>query len=188
MDGHFVPNITFGPFIIKSIIKASKKTGNFKFDAHLMIENPDKYIKDFADSGVDLITVHTESLIHTDRTISLIKSYGKKVGLAFNPATPCNNLEYLIENLDLVLIMTVNPGFGGQKFINYTLKKIEKIKEIALKYNPNLIVEVDGGVNKKNIKSLYNAGADLFVAGSAVFNNSDRKQALKELTEKVNSE
>jgi len=185
MDGAFVPNITFGPLIIKGIVKAANTVGNFKFDSHLMINNPDKYIENFAKAGSDIITVHSEALIHTDRTISLIKSFGKKAGLALNPATPCNSLKYIIQKLDLVLVMTVNPGFGGQSFIDYTLKKIERIKKMAIEYNPELIIEVDGGVKKENIKSIYDAGADLFVAGSSVFGKKSRVKAIEDLENEI---
>jgi len=185
MDGAFVPNITFGPLIIKGIVKAANRVGDFKFDTHLMINNPDNYIKDFASAGSDIITVHSEAVTHLDRTISLIKSFDKKAGLALNPATPCNILKYIIQKLDLVLVMTVNPGFGGQSFIDYTLKKIERIKKMALEYNPELIIEVDGGVKKENIKSIHDAGADLFVAGSSVFGKKDRAAAIRELEDSI---
>ncbi len=185
MDGSFVPNITFGPLIIKGIVKAANSVGSFKFDSHLMINNPDNYIESFVKAGSDIITVHSEALTHIDRTISLIKSFDKKAGLALNPATPCSVLKYIIQKLDLVLVMTVNPGFGGQSFIDYTLQKIERIKKMALEYNPNLIIEVDGGVKKENIKSIYDAGADLFVAGSSVFGKTDRAKAIRDLEKEV---
>jgi ribulose-phosphate 3-epimerase len=181
MDGAFVPNITFGPIIIKGIVKAASEVGNFKFDTHLMINNPDNYIEDFAKAGSDIITVHAEALTHIDRTISLIKSFDKKAGLSLNPATPCNVLKYVIQKLDLVLVMSVNPGFGGQSFIEYTLEKIRRIKKLADEYNPNLIIEVDGGIKKENIKSVYDAGANLFVAGSSVFGKQNRIEAINDL-------
>jgi len=185
MDGAFVPNITFGPLIIKGIVKAAKQLGDFKFDTHLMINNPDKYIKDFALAGSDIITVHSEALTHIDRTISLIKSFDKKAGLALNPATPVNVLEYVIRNLDMVLVMSVNPGFGGQSFIDYSLEKIAKIREMANKYNPNLVIQVDGGITSQNIKSVYDAGANLFVAGSSVFKYENRVKAVEDLNKAI---
>ncbi len=185
MDGAFVPNITFGPIIIKGIVKAAKEVGNFKFDTHLMINNPDKYIKDFALAGSDIITVHAEALTHIDRTISLIKSFDKQAGLALNPATPCNILKYVIRNWDMVLVMSVNPGFGGQSFIDYTLDKISRIRKLADEYNPELIIQVDGGITSFNIKSIYDAGAILFVAGSSVFKKDDRVKAVEDLNKAI---
>jgi len=185
MDGAFVPNITFGPIIINGIVKAAKEFGDFKFDTHLMINNPDNYIKQFALAGSDIITVHAEALTHIDRTISLIKSFDKMAGLALNPATPCNILKYVIRNLDMVLVMSVNPGFGGQSFIEYTLEKIARIRKLADEYNPDLIIQVDGGITTNNIKSIYEAGANLFVAGSSVFKKDDRIKAVKDLNKAI---
>jgi len=181
MDGDFVPNITFGPFIVKSIVNAGNSIKEFKYDTHLMIKNPDNYIKDFIDAGSSIITVHAETVDHLDRTISLIKDLGGMAGVALNPATPCNILKYIIQKIDLVLVMTVNPGFGGQSFIPYTIEKIEKIRKLADEYNPNLIIEVDGGINKDNINRISKAGANLFVAGSAVFKNKNRIDSIKTL-------
>jgi len=186
MDGIFVPNITFGPIIVKSIVKTSKSIKKFIFDTHLMIKEPERYIKNFAEAGSDIITVHEEATIHLDRTVSLIKSFGIKAGVALNPSTSVNNLKYIMNKLDLILIMSVNPGFGGQKFIDYTLDKIEEVKKLRDEINPELIIEVDGGINRENIKRVYNAGADLFVAGSSVFNADNRKESIKILMKEVN--
>ena len=179
MDGLFVPNITFGPMIVKSIVKTANEIGDFKFDTHLMIKNPDKYIEDFVKAGSNIVTVHQESTLHLDRTVSLIKDLGVKAGVAINPSTPCSVLKNIIKKLDLILIMTVNPGFGGQKFIDYTLEKIIEVKKMKDEYNPDLIIEVDGGINENNIGRVYEAGAELFVAGSSVFKAEDRGKKLK---------
>ncbi len=165
MDGNFVPNITIGADIVKSIRKYSNKT----FDVHLMINNPDNFIEDFAKSGADIITIHAESTIHLDRSIELIKKTGKKVGISLVPSTNENILDYILEKIDLILVMTVNPGFGGQKFISSQLKKIENIREKVTKNNLNIDLQVDGGINKDTINSVKNAGANVFVAGSAIF-------------------
>lgn len=181
MDGHFVPNITLGPPVIKSIVKALSPMKKFIFDTHLMITNPEHYIKDFAQAGSDIIVIHQEATIHLDRTIQLIKSYGKKAGIALNPATPVDTIQHLLPQLDLVLIMSVNPGFGGQSFIPYTLEKVAKIKAWADQHNPNLLIQVDGGIKADNIKMVANAGANLFVAGSAVFGAEDSFKAVQAL-------
>ncbi|SFC72598.1 ribulose-phosphate 3-epimerase [Clostridium uliginosum] len=165
MDGCFVPNISFGFPVIKSIRNRTTKV----FDVHLMIENPSKYIDEFIGSGADLITVHYEADKHIDRTIQYIKSQGKKAGVSLNPGTPTMVLKDLIPQLDMVLIMSVNPGFGGQKFIPYTLEKIKEVKELSEKLNPSLLIEVDGGIDQYNVKSVIEAGANVIVAGSAVF-------------------
>lgn len=169
MDGHFVPNITLGPGIVKSIRPHSDKT----FDVHLMIENPDLYISEFVKAGADIITVHQEACVHLNRTIQNIKEHGAKVGVAINPATSEKTLEYVLEELDMVLVMTVNPGFGGQKFIPETLKKIENLANRISKKNLQLDIEVDGGVNRQTIKEVLDAGANIIVAGSAIFNAED---------------
>ena len=178
MDGSFVPNISFGLPVIKSIRNRTDKL----FDVHLMIENPSNYIDDFIEAGADIITVHYEADKHIDRTINYIKSKGKKAAISLNPGTPTWVLKDLIANLDMVLIMSVNPGFGGQKFIPYTLDKIREIKELSNKLNPSLLIEVDGGIDKDNVKLVIEAGANVIVAGSAVFNGgeiSDNIKALK---------
>jgi ribulose-phosphate 3-epimerase len=178
MDGKFVPNITFGNTIIKDIRKSCK----LQFDIHLMIEEPQRFIEDFAKFG-DIITIHYESDRHLDRAVNYIKSLGKKAGLAINPATPVNNIQHLIKELDLVLIMTVNPGFGGQSFIPYTLDKIKEVKSLSNKYNPNLLIEVDGGISSDNIKQVIDAGANVIVAGSSVFKDNNMEANIKKLKE-----
>ncbi|MVX64533.1 ribulose-phosphate 3-epimerase [Clostridium chromiireducens] len=178
MDGSFVPNISFGFPVIKSIRNRTDKI----FDVHLMINNPGNYIDDFIEAGADIITVHYEADRHIDRTINYIKSKGKKAAISLNPGTPTSVLKDLIANLDMVLIMSVNPGFGGQKFIPYCLDKIKEIKELSNKVNPSLLIEVDGGVDKTNVREVIEAGANVIVAGSAVFNGgeiSDNIRALR---------
>lgn len=178
MDGHFVPNITFGPKFIKDIRKYSEKT----FDAHLMIDNPDLYIKDFAQAGCDIISIQYESVIHLDRTISQIKTFEKKAGLVLNPTTSENVLEYIIDKLDLILVMTVNPGFGGQQFLSNQLKKIERIRKMIEKTGKNIDLEVDGGINNITAKDVKNAGANVLVSGSYIFNNKNNyKEAIESL-------
>lgn len=178
MDGSFVPNISFGFPVIKSIRNRTDKI----FDVHLMINNPGNYIDDFIEAGADIITIHYEADRHIDRTINYIKSKGKKAAISLNPGTPTSVLKDLIPNLDMVLIMSVNPGFGGQKFIPYCLDKIKEIKELSNKVNPSLLIEVDGGVDKTNVREVIEAGANVIVAGSAVFNGgeiSDNIRALR---------
>lgn len=165
MDGSFVPNITIGPMIIKAVRNHSSKI----FDVHLMINNPDLFIKDFADAGSDIITIHHESTIHLDRTIELIKSFGKKAGVSIVPSTHEDVLDYIIDKVDLILVMTVNPGFGGQKFLSSQLKKIENIRNKIIKSGKDIDLEVDGGINKDTAKLVINAGANVLVAGSAIF-------------------
>jgi len=177
MDGSFVPNISFGLPVIKSIRNRTSKV----FDVHLMINNPGNYIDDFIEAGADIITVHYEADRHIDRTINYIKSKGKKAAVSLNPGTPTSVLKDLIANLDMVLIMSVNPGFGGQKFIPYCLNKIREIKELSNKVNPSLLIEVDGGVDKTNVREVIEAGANVIVAGSAVFNGGDISDNIKAL-------
>ncbi|MBE6070947.1 MAG: ribulose-phosphate 3-epimerase [Clostridium butyricum] len=169
MDGNFVPNISFGLPVIKSIRNRTEKI----FDVHLMIENPSRYIDDFIEAGADIITIHYEADKHIDRSINYIKSKGKKAAISLNPGTPVSVLKDLIPSLDMVLIMSVNPGFGGQKFISYSLNKIREIKQLSEKYNPSLLIEVDGGIDQNNVKEVIEAGANVIVAGSAVFNNGN---------------
>ena len=165
MDGHFVPNITFGAPVVKAVRSATKKV----FDVHLMIEPVSAFIPDFVKAGADLITVHAEADKHLDRLIQLIKSFGVKAGVALNPSTPENVIEYVLDKIDLVLVMTVNPGFGGQSFIPAQLEKMRRIKKMI--GDRPIKLEVDGGVNPETAKSCIEAGADVLVAGSAVFNN-----------------
>lgn len=177
MDGAFVPNISFGLPVIKAVRDRTDKV----FDVHLMIANPSMYIDDFIEVGADLITIHYEADKHIDRTIDYIKSKGKKAAISINPGTPTILLKDLISKLDMVLIMSVNPGFGGQKFIPYSLDKIREVKEMKDKLNPSLLIEVDGGIDKTNVKSVIDAGVNVIVAGSAVFNNGDIKENIKSL-------
>lgn len=169
MDGHFVPNITLGPGLVKSL----RKDVNMVFDAHLMIENPDNYIKDFVDAGCDLIVVHQEACKHLHRTIQNIKSYNVKAGVALNPATPIETIKHVIEDVDMVLIMTVNPGFGGQSFIEGMIPKIEELKKLIDDRNLNVDIQVDGGIKPSNVDKVVKAGANIIVAGSAIFNSDD---------------
>lgn len=165
MDGMFVPQISFGMPVIKSLRPLTNKT----FDVHLMIEEPDRYIADFKKAGADIITVHAEATRHLDRTIQLIKSTNAKAGVSLNPSTPLSVLEWVLPSVDMVLIMSVNPGFGGQAFIPYSLEKIRQLKEMIDSKGLNIDIEVDGGVNKDNAKELIEAGTNVLVAGSAVF-------------------
>ena len=171
MDGAFVPNISFGFPVIKSIRDKTDKI----FDVHLMVENPSRYIDEFINVGSDIITIHYEAEKHIDRAIDYIKSKGKKAGISLNPGTPTFVIKDLIHKLDLVLIMSVNPGFGGQKFIPYAIDKVREIKEMSKGINDELLIEVDGGVDKTNARALIEAGANVLVAGSAVFNGGDLK-------------
>src|SRR5690554_3576743 len=178
MDGNYVPNITFGPGILKSIRPYSKQI----FDTHLMLKNPEKYNDTFAKAGSDIITVHIEIVKHLDSVIEQIKKAGCKAGVALNPATHLSNIEYILEKLDLVLLMTVNPGFGGQEFIPYMYKKIRNLREIIDKRNLKVKLEIDGGVNAFNIKKIADTGVDIIVAGSAIFENSDPAKILGKLS------
>ncbi|MDP4144693.1 MAG: ribulose-phosphate 3-epimerase [Bacillota bacterium] len=177
MDGKFVPNISFGAPIMKSIREKCK----LPFDVHLMIEEPARYIEDFAKAGADIITVHYEADRHIDRTINYIKSFGKKAGVALNPGTPVSVLVNIIENVDMILIMSVNPGFGGQKYINYCGDKIKEVRALIDQSGRNIMLEVDGGIGCDNIGEVVNCGANVIVAGSAVFNNSDINSNIKKL-------
>lgn len=175
MDGAFVPNISFGIPVIKSIRKCTDKV----FDVHLMIEEPVRYIKDFADAGADLITVHYEACKHLDRTIQAIKECGKKAGVVLNPATPVSVLDDILDSLDMVLLMSVNPGFGGQSYIPYVTNKIRKLRSMIDERGLNIDIEVDGGVTTDNVRELMDAGANVFVAGSAVFKGDPRANIAK---------
>jgi len=177
MDGHFVPNITIGPLVVDGLRPVTDKP----FDVHLMIENPDLYIPEFARVGSDIITVHQEAVPHLHRTVQLIKSLGKKAGVSINPATPVCTLESILDELDLVLVMTVNPGFGGQSFIESCLPKIAALRQMIDRRGLNVELEVDGGVKADNINRIAEAGADVFVAGSAVFNSEDYQSTISAL-------
>ena len=175
MDGHFVPNISFGAPILNAL---KGKTSLF-MDVHLMIETPDRYIEDFVKAGADLINVHVEACTHLHRTIQLIKSFGVKAAVTLNPATPLNVLDEILPELDMVLLMSVNPGFGGQSYIQATTDKIKRLKQMIIERNPSCEIEVDGGVNLKNVKEVVDAGADVVVAGSAIFNTDNIMDTAK---------
>lgn len=177
MDGHFVPNITIGPLIVE----AARKVTGLTLDVHLMIENPDLYIPEFAAAGADIIVVHAEATNHLHRSLQLIKSLGKKAGVSLNPATPLNVLDYVLGDLDLVLLMTVNPGFGGQSFIEACLPKIHALRSMLDQCGSEAELEVDGGVKPTNIAKISHAGADVFVAGSAVFGATDYAATITEM-------
>ncbi|WP_106498561.1 ribulose-phosphate 3-epimerase [Lentibacillus sp. Marseille-P4043] len=175
MDGHFVPNITIGPLIVESI----KPKTTLPLDVHLMIENPDAFIPMFASTGASIITVHQEACPHLHRTIQLIKSQGVKAGVVINPATPAEMIKQVLPDVDLVLLMTVNPGFGGQSFISHVVPKIKQIADWRDELGLSFEIEIDGGVNVDTAKRCTDAGADVLVAGSAVFNKDDRQQAIQ---------
>ena len=177
MDGHFVPNITIGPPVVASI----KKTARVPLDVHLMIDDPDKYIQSFADAGSDIITVHAEATVHLHRTVHLIRTLGAKAGVALNPATPLANVEQVIGDIDLLLIMTVNPGFGGQKFIESMLPKIRDARDMIDRVSPDVLLEVDGGITLQNIATVKEAGIDIFVAGSSIFLSGNYGQTIKKM-------
>lgn len=177
MDGHFVPNITIGPLIVDAIRPITK----LPLDVHLMIEDPDSYIEAFANAGADYITVHAEACRHLHRTVHFIKSFGVKAGVVLNPATPVNMIEHVIEDIDMVLLMSVNPGFGGQKFIPSVLPKIAAVKKLADAKGLNIEIEVDGGVNEETAQLCIEAGANVLVAGSAIYNQKDRAAAIAAL-------
>jgi ribulose-phosphate 3-epimerase len=177
MDGHFVPNITIGPLVVEAV----RKVTSLPLDVHLMIADPDRYIADFAAAGADIIVFHAEATPHMHRTIQLIKSLGKKAGVSLNPATPLNCLDYVLDELDLVLLMTVNPGFGGQSFIEACFPKIHALRGMLDKRGLETELEVDGGVKTSNIALISHAGADVFVAGSAVFGSPDYAAMIAEL-------
>ncbi|WP_196895959.1 ribulose-phosphate 3-epimerase [Aureivirga marina] len=177
MDGVFVPNISFGMPVIKAINKHAKKT----MDVHLMIVDPDRYIKQFKEVGADILTVHYETCPHLHRTVQAIRAEGMKVGISLNPHTPVSVLEDILADIDLVLIMSVNPGFGGQSFIETTYKKVRQLDAMRKEFNPELIIEVDGGVTDQNIEKLGEAGANAFVAGSFVFNSENPSETIKKL-------
>lgn len=179
MDGHFVPNITIGPPVVKSIKKVTK----LPLDVHLMISDPDKYIPAFADAGATILTVHTESTIHLDRTLNFIRSQNVMVGVSLNPATPVSAVEHVLGLADMLLIMTVNPGFGGQKFIPYTVEKIRQARLLIAARNYSCAIEVDGGIDTATVPTVVKAGAEVLVAGSAIFKAPDPGQKVRELLE-----
>jgi ribulose-phosphate 3-epimerase len=177
MDGHFVPNITFGPAVVAAIRPHTKLT----IDVHLMIDDPDAYIPAFAKAGADYICAHVEASRHLHRTVQLIKESGAKAGVVLNPATPLNTLDWVLEDLDYVLLMSVNPGFGGQKFIPSSLERIRRVREMITASGGEILIQVDGGVNPTTIADVARAGCDVFVAGSAVFGKDDYKATIADL-------
>jgi ribulose-phosphate 3-epimerase len=181
MDGHFVPNITIGPMIVEGLRKITK----LPLDVHLMIENPDKYLQDFASAGADYITVHAEATAHLHRTVQCIKESGVKAGVSLNPATQLCSLDYILTDLDMVLLMSVNPGFGGQKFIPSALDKIRKLRGMINDRNLSVLIEIDGGVKLDDAPEIAAAGADILVMGSAFFGSGDYAAFMKKLGEKL---
>lgn len=177
MDGFFVPNITFGPGLIQSLRRHSQLV----FDVHLMIEQPDRYLQDFYQAGADIITVHAEACTHLHRTVQSIKQLGAKAGVALNPATPLNSIEYILPDVDMVLLMTVNPGFGGQAFIENVVPKINRLKELVNTLDKQVDIEVDGGINQETAARVVRAGANVLVAGSYVFKSSGVEEAVRSL-------
>jgi len=177
MDGHFVPNLTIGPAVVASLRKVTK----IPFDVHLMIENPERYIDSFAAAGSDIITVHVEASTHLHRVITSIKEKGKKAGISLNPATPLSAVEQILPEVDLLLVMTVNPGFGGQKFIEGMIDKIRRARDLVRVSNPAVMLEVDEGITLANIRAVREAGADIVVAGASVFGSEDYRKTIGEM-------
>ena len=181
MDGHFVPNITIGPLIVEAV----RSVTSLPIDVHLMIENPDNYIPAFARAGATLISVQIETSLHLNRSVQLIRECGAKPGVVLNPTTPVQTLEWIIEDVDYVLIMSVNPGFGGQAFITKSLDKIKALRKWIRSKNLNTLIQVDGGVNEKTITDIAAADADIFVAGSAIFGSNDYQKTIRSFREKI---
>ncbi|MBU0664168.1 MAG: ribulose-phosphate 3-epimerase [Proteobacteria bacterium] len=179
MDGHFVPNITIGPLVVKAVRQVTDKV----LDVHLMIENADRYLESFAEAGADWITVHVEACTHLHRTVSRIRELGKKAGVVLNPATPLETLDFILEEVDLVMLMSVNPGFGGQSFIPSTLRKITLLKKRIDELGLDVGIEIDGGVSPATIGKVAEAGANIFVAGSAIYGQADYRAVITEMRE-----
>jgi len=177
MDGHFVPNITIGPLIVKAV----RAVTSLPVDVHLMITEPDRYVKDFIEAGADWVTVHVEACTHLHRTLGYIRELGKKAGAVLNPATSLTTLEYVLTEVDLVMLMSVNPGFGGQSFIESSLEKIRKLRQMLDAVNPRAGIEVDGGISPATIARVAEAGANIFVAGSAIYGNNDYQAVVQEM-------
>ena len=181
MDGHFVPNITIGPLVVE----AARRVTSLPIDVHLMIENPDRYIKDFAKAGADLISVQVEACVHLNRTIQMIKESGLRAGAVLNPSTPLSSIEWIIEEVDFIMIMSVNPGFGGQNFIPNSLDKVGALRKMIRDRGLATLIEIDGGVNEKTIKNISDAGVDVFVAGSAIFKSPGYKKTIDKFRELI---
>jgi len=181
MDGHFVPNITLGPLVVA----ATRRATTLPIDVHLMIENPDRYIPSFAEAGADWISVQIEACVHLHRTVHLIKESGAKAGVVLNPSTPLQSLEWILESVDYVLIMSVNPGFGGQSFIPDSLRKIRALRNMIQELSRPILIQVDGGVNKTTISDIAAAGADVLVAGSAIFGSEDYRETLSTFRNRI---
>lgn len=179
MDGHFVPNITIGPLVVKAVRQVTDKV----LDVHLMIENADRYLESFAEAGADWITVHVEACTHLHRTVSRIRELGKKAGVVLNPATPLETLDFILEEVDLVMLMSVNPGFGGQSFIPSTLRKISRLKKRIDELGLDVGIEIDGGISPATIGKVAEAGANIFVAGSAIYGQADYRAVITEMRE-----
>ncbi len=179
MDGHFVPNLTFGPPVIASIRKATK----LPFDVHLMIEHPERSIEDYAQAGADIITVQAEAVTHLHRVIHFIKEKGLQAGVSLNPATPLSSVEEIIQDINVLMIMSVNPGYGGQKFIENSLKKIKRARTLIDQKAPHVMIEVDGGINQNNLKTVKESGTNIFVAGSFIFKSNDYKKTIGNMRE-----
>lgn len=183
MDGHFVPNISFGSTVMKSLLKKTQ----LPFDVHLMIERPDDYLVEFVTEQTEFIVVHEEACTHLNRTVNHIKSLGVKAGVALNPSTSLRTLDYMFDEIDLVLVMSVNPGFGGQKFINSAIGKIEALDSIKKAHNLNFEIQVDGGIGIENVEKIVKAGATIIVAGSAIFKAEDINLQTKKIMERMNN-
>ena len=181
MDGHFVPNITIGPLIVEAV----RSVTSLPIDVHLMIENPDNYIPAFAKAGASWISVQIETSVHLNRSVQLIRECGAKPGIVLNPSTPIKTLEWIMEDVDYVLIMSVNPGFGGQAFITNSLDKIKALRQMIRSKNLNTLIQVDGGINEKTIADVAAAGTDIFVAGSAIFGSDDYQKTINSFREKI---
>lgn len=181
MDGHFVPNITIGPLVVEAV----KSTTSLPIDVHLMIENPDQYIPAFAEAGASWITVQLEASVHLNRSVQLIRQCGAKPGVVLNPSTPIQALEWILEDIDYVLIMSVNPGFGGQAFIPNSLYKVKQLRQLIKNKNLNTLIQIDGGVNENTIADIAAAGVDIFVAGSAIFGSDDYQKTINSFREKI---
>jgi ribulose-phosphate 3-epimerase len=181
MDGHFVPNITIGPLVVE----AAKRVTSLPIDVHLMIENPDRYISDFTKAGADLISVQAETCVHLNRTIQMIKESGPRAGVVLNPSTPLSSIDWVVEYVDFVMIMSVNPGFGGQNFIPNSLNKVKALRGMIRDRGLSTLIEIDGGVKEQNIKNISDAGVDVFVAGSAIFKSPNYKKTIDRFRELI---